>query len=478
MAESFPIKRVIAIAICALIGLPALYFVFGSIGHNDAENYQVHQSLFGQLSVIDAPGYYFNWWGRVTTYPRYVEYSYTADSRSSSPSDESIRVTFNDGGTAQVDAYTKLKLPLTTEQRLQFHQLFRGNQVSIRDAVEAHLINCVKAAGPIMSSTENQAARKSEFNQIIEQMLSEGLFVMRRQVVTLEEAVIENTKNKGTAEQASGSEPAVSQPIRVVATEIVQDPKTGRHMIASESPMKRYGMAVEQFSIMDTNYDAQTLAQFQAKKQSFLAAEQAKAEQQRAVQEKLRIRAEGESSVEKIKQEGEQTKMAAIVQAEKEAEVAELAKTKAVTQAQQLVEVAKKAQEEALTKKEIAAIEAETAELHKAAEISAAEAKQKTLEIGGGLSEEQKLLATLRKERDVEVAKHLAQIHTPGIIIGGSGHEGAPHGVGEAGLQNNLINLALLKSLGILDDSADSVFKPRVRLGKVSGEPAGAVAGN
>ena len=455
------VRTIATLAAGLILGVIGLYLVFGSIGYNHSENYQVRQTIFGDLVVVDAPGYYLNWWARVTEYPRYVEYSYTADSRPQSPSDESIRVTFNDGGTAQVDAYVKLKLPIEPEKRLEFHRIFRGSNVSIRDAVEAHLINCVKAAGPIMSSTENQAARKSEFNQIVEQMLADGLFVMRRQVVTLEEAVIDNKPNKGTAEAVAGTDPAASQPIKVVATEIVVD-KDGKQKISTESPLKRYGMVLEQFSIMDTNYDAATLKQFAAKKESFLAAEQVKAEQQRAVQEKLKIRAEGESNVEQIKQEGEKAKMAALVKAEQEAEVAELAKTKAVTEAQQKVEVAKKAQDEAETKKAIAKIEAETAELVKAAEISAAEGKQKTLEIGGGLSEEQKLLATLRKERDIGVATALANIKTPNVVFGGGGHEGAPGGT-EASLQGNLINLMLLKSMGIMDSKAPEEFVPRAQ---------------
>jgi hypothetical protein len=458
------VRWIAALAASVVLGFVFLYLVFGSIGYNHSENYQVRQTIWGDLVVVDAPGYYLNWWARTSDYPRYVEYMYTHDARAQSPSDESIRVTFNDGGTAQVDAYVKLKLPVETEKRLEFHRIFRGSHGdSIRDAVEAHLINCVKAAGPIMSSTENQAARKSEFNQIIEQMLADGLFVMSQHVVTLEEAVIDNKPNKGTAEAVSGTAPAVvSQPIRVVATKIVTDPKTGQQLISTISPLKRYGMVIEQFSIMDTNYDAQTLEQFSAKKRSFLAAEQAKAEQQRAVQEKLKIRAEGESNVEQIKQEGEKAKMAALVKAEQEAEVAELVKTKAVTEALQKVEVAQQEKAEANTRKEIAAIDAERAELTKAAEISMAEGKQKTLEIGGGLSEEQKLLATLRKERDIGVAEALAQIKTPGVIISG-GHEGAPGAGGEAGLQENLINLALLKSLGILDHSADTVFTPRAK---------------
>lgn len=446
---------VIAVIVLFVSGL----IVQQNLGYNSTENWQIHQSITGHVSVIDKPGYYLNLFGQVWTYPRFVEYHFTSDSRPESPEDESIRVTFNDGGTAQVDAYVKIKTPSLEPERIQFHQLFRASPLSIRDSIEAHLVNCVKAAGPIMSSTENQASRKAEFNQVVEEMLSAGLYVMERRIVVLQDSVIANEKQKSTAEAVSGQEaPEPNEPIKVVATEAVIDPTTGRPKIAKASPLTRYGMQVEQFSILDTDYDTKTLEQFAAKKESYLLAEKAKAEQQRAVQEKLRIRAEGESLVEQIRQEGEKEKMKAVVSAEKEAEVAELTKKKAVTEAQQKVEVAQQEQSEAETRKSIAAIAAETAELNKAAEISAAEAKQKSIEIGGALTEAQRLLATLQKERDIGVAEHLSKIATPGVVIAGNGS--SEDGAG-AGLQNNLMNLTLLRALGIIDGSNGSkVFQP------------------
>jgi regulator of protease activity HflC (stomatin/prohibitin superfamily) len=456
------VRTIIAAVAAAIFVVVFAFFTFGSIGYNSSENWQIHQSVFGHTTVVNRPGYYLNWWGKVWTYPRYVEYHYTADADGEvgASADESIRVSFNDGGTAQVGVYVKMQTPIEQQQRLSFHELFSGDERNIRDAIEAHLVNCLKAAGPIMSSTENQASRKAEFNQIVEEMLSKGLYVLRRQMITLEDTIINNTPQPRNAEGISGQEAVQpADPIKVMATEIVVDPKTGEAKIASESPLKRYGMVVEQFSVLDTEYDPKTLEQFAAKKESFLLAEKAKAEQQRAVQEKLRIRAEGESNVEQIKQEGEKEKMKAMVTAEKEAEVAELSKKKAVTEAQQKVEVADQEQKEAETRKAIAAIEAETAEEKKKAEISLAEAKQQALEIGGALSEEQRLLATLKKERDIGVAEALSKIHTPGVVIAGSGHAGAD-GNSETALQSNLINLTLLKALGILDP-ADKVFVPR-----------------
>lgn len=445
----------------AVIGFAALsaVFVFGSIGYNAAEDWQVHQSVMGSLTVIDRPGYYLNMWGKVSKYPRYVEYYYTARTDRGSPNDESIQVTFNDSGIAQVGVYVKLRTPFEADKRLEFHNVFRGADNNIRDAVEAHMINCLKAAGPLMSSTENQTARKAEFNSIIEGMLQDGLYVMRRQVVEAD-SVVSNVPNKTTAENVTNKDAKPpAEPIRVLATEVVIDDKTGKPKIASESPLKRYGMLIEQFSVVETAYDPDTLKQFQAKKQAFLLAEQARAEQQRAVQEKLRITAEGESEVEKIKQEGEKEKMKALVSAEKEAEVAEVVKKKAVTEAEQKVEVAGQQLKEAETMKQVAAVEAETAELKKQADISAAEAKAKALDIGGALSEADRLLATLKKERDIGVAEALSKIPTPGVVVSGSGGDGKG---ASADLQNNLINLTLMRALGVLDTN-DSAFQKSAR---------------
>lgn len=454
------VKKIVGFGVAAVVGLISLFFLLGSIGYNSSEDWQVHQSMLGTMSIIDRPGYYINMWGRVWTYPRYVEYYYTADSRPKSPTDESIRVTFNDGGTAQIDAFVKIKTPVEVDKRLEYHQIMRGSEENSRDAVEAHLINCIKAAGPLMSSSQNQSARKAEFNQVVEDMLRDGLFVMKQQLIDTD-AVVVNDSVENTAEGAAPGAAKTIAPIKVLATEIIIDPKTGKAKIGSESPLKRYGMFVEQFSIVETAYDPDTLKQFAAKKQSFLLAEQAKAEQQRAVQERLRIRAEGESKVEEIKQQGEQEKKKAIVSAEKEAEVAEIAKKQAVTQAEQKVEVALQAKKEAETLKEIASIDAATAEEKKKAEISLAEGKQKSLEIGGALSEETKMKIATKADRDARVAEALSKIKMPGVMFVGGQGTGA--GGGEANLQNNLITLTLLKSLGILDAEDDGVFTPKAK---------------
>jgi hypothetical protein len=82
---------------------------------------------------------------------------------------------FNDSGNADVGAYARIELPTSPEKRLLLHKDFQGNPENIKGAIRAHLVNCVKASGPVMSASENQSSRKSEFNQIVEEQLKLGL---------------------------------------------------------------------------------------------------------------------------------------------------------------------------------------------------------------------------------------------------------------------------------------------------------------
>ena len=413
----------------------------GLVGHNDLQNYQVYQSVGGSVSIVDTSGYYPKWFATVWTIPRSLQCYYSASHKEGGPSDDSIRVTFNDGGTAQISSFVKIQLPTDAEHRMLLHQDFASNQASISDAVRSHLTNCVKSTGPMMSASENQASRKAEFNQVVEEQLAKGLFEMRRTEVEL--------NDMGQLEAAgvgSDGKPIMREKkAKVAATEIVRDGK-GQPVIVQESPLNRYGIKIIQFSVTETEYDQQTLQQFAAKKQSYLAAEQAKAQRQEEQQQRLMIIEKGLRQVAETEAAANLEKKKATVAAQQEQEVAVIRKQQAVTQAQQKVEVALQDKQEAETLKAIAQIKAERAELDKKAVISAAEAKAKEIEIGGGLSEKEKILATIKADRDAKVAAALAGIKTPNVVIVG-GQDG------KSDMTGTLMNLLLLKSTGVLAET-------------------------
>lgn len=429
--------KAVGAAVAALVVLVVgLLLVSGSVGHNNDQNWQVLQSVSGTVTVIDTPGYYWKGFGSVWTYPRTTEAFYS-DHPDESNNNDSIGVTFNDAGNAQVSAYVRVQLPTTTDHRRLLHRDFQGNPENIKAAIRAHLVNCLKASGPVMSASENQSSRKAEFNQIVEEQLAEGLFKMRRTEIELADL----TEIEDAGVDANGNKITREKKARVQATEVVLG-KDGKPIIIQASPMDHYGVEILQFSITETIYDEATLRQFAAKKESYLNAEKSKAQRQEEVQQRLMVEEKGHRLVAEIQAEENQKKERALIQAQQAAEVAVIAKDQAVTEAKRKVEVAGQLQQESEMLKKVAAIKADTAELDKAATISAAEAQQKTLELGGGISEEKRVLAQIAADRDAKVAAALAGVAVPTTVINGGG----------AGGESNLLNLVLLKYMGVIKE--------------------------
>jgi hypothetical protein len=432
--------KLVAAGIVTVVTLLIVGLLWGGlVGHNNFQNYQIQQSVTGTVSVRDTSGYYWKGFATVWTMPRSIQTYYSAAEREGGEEDESITVTFNDGGTAKISSFVKIQLPTDEAHRSLIHQDYSSNEASIIAAVRAHLVNCVKSTGPMMSASENQASRKAEFNQVVEDQLTSGLFEMRRTEVELND-----TAQFEAAGVGSDGKPIMRErKAKVLATEIVRDSK-GKPIIVQDSPLNRYGIKIIQFSVTETEYDQQTLQQFAAKKQSYLAAEQAKAQRQEEQQQRLMIIEKGLRQVAETEAASNLLKKKATVEADKEREVAVINKAKAVTQAQQKVEVAEQERQEAETRKAIAAIKAETADLEKKATVLAAEARAKQIEIGGGLSERDKILAQIKADRDAKVAAALSTVKTPTVVIvGGKDGQGGD-------LTSNLMNLMLLKSTGIL----------------------------
>ena len=107
--------------------------------------------------------------GTVWTYPRSLQAYYSASTKEGGPQDDSIRVTFNDGGTAHISSFVKIQMP-TDRSPAALHQDFNANPGNILDAVRSHLTNCIKSTGPMMSASENQASRKADSTNVEEQL--------------------------------------------------------------------------------------------------------------------------------------------------------------------------------------------------------------------------------------------------------------------------------------------------------------------
>lgn len=470
-----PSIRTIAILIGSGIAIILLMVIMHStMGRNDLATYQILQGYNGSVEVISSPGYFNKKFGTTWEYPLNKQAYFSKSPKEGSKEDESIKVHFNDAGTADISSFIMYALPTDSEKRLALHKAFGGNITNIEHAIHAHMANCIKSSGPLMSASENQSSRKSEFNQVVEEQLRHGLYEMRRTMVTLKDRL----DDKG-------------QPITVEATEILRDTQTGVPIRAEKSPLETYGIDIQQFSITDTTYDEPTLQQFLAKQGAFLSAEKSKAQREQEIQQRLMIEQQGLRQVAEIEAAANQVKAKALTEATQRVEVAIKTKVEAETlatqaanvaeiQAQQKVKIAAQAKLEAETlanqqlqvaeinkkaaetlasqqaavaqiaaeqKLKVAQLEAESAKKQAEGIISLAEAEQKKITIGGAVRENDKILATIQAERDVKVAEGLSKIQVPQnitILGGGNGGMGEGKSTDATGM---LMNLVLLKSM-------------------------------
>jgi len=431
---SFKFKAVIVIVLLALLCVIGLFS--GLVGVNEGQNWVYLQYPNGTVRIIDEPGLYVKGFGKTWKYPRFIEFRYNDDKDDGDRAKESIKVTYNDGGTAQVSTYIRLATPSIKAARIAFHQQFGGNKSNIKASIKSYMIDCLKSTAPLMSSSENQTARKTEFRQIVEGQLKEGTYKMKKKTVV----------KKDTTD-------TTGQEITIFKTEVVLD-KDGMPIVVSESPIVAdFGMTVIQFSVTGTDYDPETRKQFAAKKASFLLTEQAKADREKAVQERLMIIERGLKNKADATAKANVIKEKAVIEAAQKAEVALQTKIEAETKAAQLLSVAEITKKEKLTianmKLEVAQINAKEAEQKKLAMIAEAQGKKEAIELSGAITELEQAKIDASVEKAIAVAQALAKIEVPStVIIGGNGGEG-----NQADITQSLFNFRLMQGAGLLEQT-------------------------
>lgn len=393
------------------------------IGNNTDQDWVVMQYPWGSVKVIDTAGWYmkvgFSYW----SYPRNWQVEYDKEF--------SFKVVFNDGGSAVMNAMVRFSSPLTLEGKRKFHQLFGGCQDSVEAAVWAHLSDAMKSSGPVMSASEHQSARRGEFASLVQGQLQAGLFEMRRVSRTLQDQFDDKGK-----------------PITVYATEVVLN-SAGKPKVSNSSPLTDFGIMVTQFSITDVTYDEQTQKQFAQKKEAFLSAEGSKAQREKEVQERLMVEERGRREKAESEAIALRRKAEEVINAQREKEVAELKAQKekviAETKASMELSVAQlnKQQAETLAQQQLecARLERLRTEEEAASLMKLAEAREKALKVGGSLSEKDRILAEIERDKAIGVAAQISKVQVPKFIISG-----------QHGGQENLLNLFLLQKLGVIQE--------------------------
>lgn len=405
-------RNIIALVVAAFIVIGGVFTGCAAVGHNNAENWQVIQSLDGEIVVRDEPGFYWKGAAHVTTYPRVFSIEWGPDT-----------VTFNDGGNAEMAGIMRIRTPATTEQRMKVHTEF-GGDYTMRNAetsVESHLVNVLQVTGPVMSGSEHQSARKGEFYNLAYEQLENGLYQSERIQVELVDQIDQNGK-----------------PIKVFATKIIMG-ANDTPLVQEESPLIQYGFGIAQFSIESTKYDQKTLDLFAAKKESLLNAERSKAAREEQVQERLMIVERGLKEKAEIEAQANKEKARLTIEAETKVAVAN-------QQAAEAEERQSRETTEAETRRAVAELNLAAERLNADATRVVASAREEQIAKAGAITERDRVLAEIDRDARIGVAREMANINVPNFMITGGGEGGS------SGLEQ-LLNVFMMRQMGVFDPS-------------------------
>jgi hypothetical protein len=426
-------KQIFALVAVFLIIIVGVGIMSKCVGVKKITEVVVVQPYAGEARIQNGSGVYWKGMADTWSYDLYMELVYSDESGEGDRDKESVKVTFNDGSTANISAFVVVELPTDKDDMLAFHKKMNGNPLQIKNKVKAHLIECMKSTAPLMSSTEHQVSRKSEYSQTVENQLRDGVYDMKQ-------------VRKVLADRFD----AEGLPVSVAATEVLMG-ENGRPVIAKRSPLTEdYKLSITQFSIKGTDYDPETLKQFSAKKEQFLAAEQSKAEREAMVQEALKIEAEGLKDKAQAEAEANVHMATAVIAAELKANVALQHKIEMETQAQEKLSVAEISKQEQLmiagAKLEVAEIAAQEAEAKKRAMISEAEGRKQAIELSGAITELEQAMIDAEVQKATNVSKNLATIKVPNVMfIGGK------DGSGGSDITEHLINIRLMEASDLFE---------------------------
>jgi len=391
----------IKIALGFVVLLVGVILVVNMVTTVGADEICVKQDLVGgQLHVWDTSGVHWQNFGTVTRYKRSAQLWFSAKQDEGKPTDDSIKVRFNDGGHGNISGSLRYTLPTDPNKMIQLHQTYHSMEAIDHELVRQVVNKGVYMSGPLMSSRESYAERRADLINYITDQIVYGVYRTEHEQVktvdplTGQEKVVDTVKPQVDAASPNG---------------IKRE---------EESPIQRFGMNASNITINSIDYDPVVEAQIKQQQEAIMAVQQAIVNAKKAEQDALTVEQQGKAAAAKAKWDQEVQKATAVTAAEQE-------KAVAVTQAEK--------------NKEVAQLSLDTAKL--AAQQTVAEAKAdadaKRLQVAANNNLEKRLDAWV----SVETAWANAygnQRQTPDTVVGSNS--------GASGLNQGLVDMLMTKT--------------------------------
>lgn len=299
------IKGLFKLGIGAVIALVlGLFFMPKMFEILDAGEIMVIQYPNGKLEAMTEPGFYNQWFGSVTKYPRREQYSFAINPQGKAELDQSLRISFNDGGSAMISGVVSWEMPKVPEMIIRIHKEFHSAEGIDQQLVRPALENALFFSGPLMSSTESSAERRAELLQFINDQLQNGIYLTQRKTKQI-------------------TDPITGQVKEIVAGDIVTDEK-GLVRRVAESPLTSFGIKMFPATVNRIKYDDVVQNQINERQKQITEVQTAIAQAKKAEQRAITVTKEGEASAAEAKWKQEVIKATEVTKAEQEVRVAEL----------------------------------------------------------------------------------------------------------------------------------------------------------
>lgn len=271
----------------------------------DASHVTIIQSpVEGRLDVYTEPGLVGQWFGKVTTYNRRSQFSFSAKKDVGTSADQSVDVTFNDGGHAHISGQVSWEMPVDKKQAARIHKEYGSQQAIEQQLIRPAIERALYLTAPLMSSTESYSARRAEFLAAFEDQARNGIY--RTETVQTRQP-----------DPISGVEKTVS------ITRIVKG-ADGQPVRQVSSPLADFGIVLLSPTIDGMKYDDTVQKQITQQQQAVAEIQTAQARAREAEQRAITAEKNGQADAATAKWKQETIKAQAVTEAQQAKEVAEL----------------------------------------------------------------------------------------------------------------------------------------------------------
>ena len=296
----------LVLVVLGIIGFIVFLGCLGNLFENvDANEIVVIQMVpSGEQVVYTTPGWKWQGFGHVTKYHKRSQFWFNAKGQNDEKTDQSMRLRFNDGGHANASGSFAWEMPTGKEAVLALHNRYGSEAAVAQQLVRTSGERAVYFSGPLMSSTESYAARRSDLLTYIEDQLQRGLYRTQKRDIKVKDPI--------TGEEKTAS-----------IVEIAQDEKNVPFR-QEPSQLAGFGIRVFNLSLNEIKYEEAVENQIKQQQQMQMRVQTAIAEAKQAEQQRITTEQNGMAEAAKAKWDQEVIKAKEVTAAQQRLAVADL----------------------------------------------------------------------------------------------------------------------------------------------------------